>query len=496
MKRLSTRNNKAVLIKDIPLLTEKEFIDEVLSNCRLGCRAGNLFVTDYHGNFRINAILSDDENSSIYLTSAILDSRTNYPSLTQHYPFFHIFEREIFENTGITPTDHPWLKPVRYPENRYNKNNTISNYPFYRMSGEDFHEVGVGPVHAGVIEPGHFRFSCAGEVIEHLEIQLGYQHRGIEPMLENSGIEKKSSLVESISGDTVIGHTCCYAAAVESLSQTKISTRADAIRGIALELERIAIHLGDLSALCGDIAYLSGYSIFAAMRTTVINTTQNICGNRFGKNLIVPGGVLFDISKEQSAKIIHNLSEIDITTEYTCNELFSDPGVLSRMETTGFIDKQTAVSMGFVGPAARASGVSHDVRSDHPYGIYRYFPVYPRLMESGDVFARAYIRYLEIQQSISLVCEILENMPEGSNSIQNIQQLNPESLCVSLTEGWRGEIAHCILTDMNGHVKNYKIKDPSMHNWSALAQSVRNNGISDFPLCNKSFNLSYCGFDL
>ena len=178
------------------------------------------------------------------------------------------------------------------------------------------------------------------------------------------------------------------------------------------------------------------------------------------------------------------------------NAMFADPGVLSRLEQTGVVSTETAHAIGMTGPAARASSVRNDVRADHPSGIYKYFPVFPRTMKSGDVFARAYIRYIEIQQSIDLILEILDNLPENSGLMTQLHPLKPDELVISVCEGWRGEIVHAVMTGSDGRVSRYYIKDPSLHNWTALALSVRGNGISDFPLCNKSFNLSYCGSDL
>ena len=364
------------------------------------------------------------------------------------------------------------------------------------MDGEEIHEVAVGPVHAGVIEPGHFRFMCDGETVNHLEIQLGYQHRGIEPMLLDYDIYRAAPLIETVAGDTVVGHASAYAHALESLTGSKISLRAKAIRGIGLELERVAMHTGDLGALCNDVAYLLGSNIFGAIRTTLINTSMALCGNRFGKGLICPGGVLFDIDSELKSLIKSNLlksgNEIDLISE----AIFGNNVIVSRFEKTGVVEHQSAQSLGMIGLAARASGVKVDARADHPYGIYNYFPIYKRALETGDVFSRAFLRYLEIQQSINFMIDILDHFPEESELRAPVGKVMEDAFVISMIEGFRGAIAHCIITDKKGDVSRYKIKDPSFNNWFGLAMAVRNNGISDFPLCNKSFNLSYCGVDL
>lgn len=365
------------------------------------------------------------------------------------------------------------------------------------MDGEEVHEVGVGPIHAGVIEPGHFRFSCQGEDVHHLEIQLGFQHRGVEDLFLRRRDHPKFllRLAESIAGDSVLGHVGAYAGLQESLGRIPVGRRALMIRVITQELERIGIHLGDLSALAGDVAYLTGNAVYGALRTKVINTTLALCGSRFGRGLIEVGGVRFDVTPDLREKIRAVVDEIEENSRAASEVLFGSGSVLARFEKTGIVFPETALRIGLVGPAARASGLARDVRSDHSYGGYAYFPVHKMTLTSGDVFARAYIRSVEIGQSARMIREQLDALPEG-DLIRGPADRSPETLVVSLVEGWRGEIAHAAITDDEGRLKRYKIKDPSFHNWFGLAMAVRKNGISDFPVCNKSFNLSYCGFDL
>lgn len=493
VKRVTSRNRKPVALSSIPDLTWDEFRDEIIQNIGTDGRTVQFFCAPVKGRTRIFSIIADDAHSRLNITSSTVQD--SFPSLSNDIHALHIFEREIYEETGIAPADHPWLKPVRYP-NAVKNLKPIEQYPFFKMEGSEVHEVAVGPVHAGIIEPGHFRFMCDGENVHHLEIQLGYQHRGIENLFLKGSLFDKTTLAESIAGDTVIGHTSAYTGITQALSGVEISRRAVSIEGIAAELERIAIHLGDLSAIAGDIAYLSGNSMFGALRTMVINSTQALCGNRFGRGLLAPGGVNFDIDDDVQNLINAVLKQISIRTENMCDAMFSDPGVLSRLEKTGIVDKATAKDLALTGSPARASGLRRDTRADHPYGAYSLYPVYARVMEHGDVFARAYMKYLEIQQSAGLVTEMLESLPEETVLRVNPAKLRPDLFAVSLTEGWRGEIAHCAITDEQGNLIRYKIKDPSFTNWTALTLAVRGNGVSDFPLCNKSFNLSYCGFDL
>ncbi|TAL31060.1 MAG: hydrogenase [Spirochaetes bacterium] len=496
MKWIYTKNNRPVRLADIPEMTMDELRAQIVGRCREGRRVVAFFGMPNGRTETVYAVLADDEANRLYISSGAMGRERRYQAITPEAPRFHIFEREFYEDTGITPEGHPWLKGVRYGHDRADHEKTMESYPFFTMKGEEVHEVAVGPVHAGVIEPGHFRFMCQGEDVHHLEIQLGYQHRGVERLMveryDRSGIH----LAESIAGDTVIGHATAYADAIEALSNVEISRRAQAIRAIALEMERAAIHIGDLGAIANDVAYLLGNAVFGVTRTLVINTLLSLTGSRFGRGLVREGGVAFDFKPDHVREFKEKLTKVSRDVELMGEAMFEMASVLSRLDHTGTVDFEAATKMGLVGPAGRASGVSLDVRADHPFGIYRFYPVHKRTMLSGDVFARSYMRYIEIKQSIEFIFEQLDGLPDDKPLISPLHKLPSDSLVVSMTEGWRGEIVHCAVTGKKGKIVRYKIKDPSLQNWYGLAYALRGNGISDFPLCNKSFNLSYCGNDL
>jgi Ni,Fe-hydrogenase III large subunit len=483
---IEINNLQAISLNEIPRLHIDDFRNQTIEKIKSGKRLVQLFADSESENHIMFAVIADDENSKLNVASSAIDSRKVYKSITPEAPSASLFEREIYEQLGITPECHPWLKPVRHGIAGIDKNERP--YEFFSMSGEEVHEVGVGPIHAGIIEPGHFRFSCHGEEVYHLEIESLILKNSNRPV----NLEKLS---ESIAGDTVIGHAGTFIRALESAADITVSRKAMNIRTIALELERIAVHLGDLSALSGDVAYLTGQSVFGALRTKVINTTMTICGNRFGRGLLTAGGVNFGISSELQNVILFTIKELEESVLLAGEVMFSSASILERFEKTGIVNEDTAREIGMVGPAARASGVAIDVRSDHPFGAYGSFPVHKLTLDTGDVFARAYIRFVEIQQSIRILIEQLSD--RSNDELKNdLPALRPDMFVVSLTEGWRGEIAHTLLTGKDGRLKYVKIKDPSFNNWLALAQAVRDEGISDFPLCNKSFNLSYCGVDL
>jgi Ni,Fe-hydrogenase III large subunit len=426
--------------------------------------------------------------------------------MTPECPQVQLFEREIAEEWGITPEGHPWLKPVRFVKARRPETDAsrpasqertdIGVMDFYRVEGEEVHEVAVGPVHAGVIEPGHFRFQCHGEQVLHLEISLGYQHRGIERALLKNPTKRILPYMETVAGDTTIGHASAYCQATEALAGSRVSGRAFALRAVALELERLANHVGGLGALAGDVGYLPTSSFCGRLRGDFLNLTATLCGSRFGRGLVCPGGVGFDIDVNQCKNILERLEAAQRDVRSALNLLWDSTSVQARFERTGTLTQQTAEELGLVGVAARASGLERDVRHDFPTGFFRLTQIPVSVAQTGDVFARAYVRWLEIQRSCAFIGEQLQTLPSGVIRGVCSSTLLPNRLCASLVEGWRGEVCHVAITDPKGQLASYKIIDPSFHNWMGLAMAMRNQQISDFPLCNKSFDLSYCGHDL
>ncbi|MBN2352970.1 MAG: NADH-quinone oxidoreductase subunit C [Spirochaetales bacterium] len=490
------KNGKPVGLKDIPVLPIGEFEDRVKAEALDGLRVVAFFgAAGGRDAVNLYCVLADDENSRLAAFATLFAGDRTYRSFTPDFPAFHLFEREAYEEYGLLPEGHPALKPVR---NIFPAGSDGEVYPFDRVEGEEVHEVGVGPIHAGVIEPGRFRFSCLGETVHRLDIHLGYQRRGAERLFLRPGAPPEALLLlaETVAGDECLGHGLAFAQAWEGLGGADCPLRALAVRGLALELERAAMHIGDLAALSGDIAYLPGQAGLGATRTIVINTLLEICGSRFGRGLLAVGGVNYGLDGDIAARVRANVDAAEDAADRLCGLLFSSASVLSRFESTGTVSPQTARALGMVGPAARASGLSLDVRADHPAGPYASFPVHRLTLKTGDVFARAYIRRLEITQSFNFIRGLLDGLPAAGDLVAPPRPLRPEAFVVSLVESWRGETVHAALTDASGRLARYKIVDASFHNWSGLEQAVRGNGISDFPLCNKSFNLSYCGFDL
>jgi Ni,Fe-hydrogenase III large subunit len=439
-------------------------------------------------------VTADADSARLAATAFALEGARAWPSITPLWPEAHLFEREIHERWGLLPEGHPWLKAVR-GHRELEADPRSPPHPFLRAEGEGVHEVAVGPIHAGIIEPGHFRFQCFGEEILHLEIQLGYQQRGAERMLEQAKPARRLVVAESIAGDTAVGHALAYCAALEGLSGTRAPLRAQAIRGLALELERISNHVGDLGALCNDVGYLPGAAYFGRLRGDFLNLLLELSGNRFGRSLVLPGGVRFDVTSALGEKVLRVLDAAERDLRDTFRLMVGTPSVLSRFEGTGVVTREAALELGFVGPTARACGVARDARTDHPLGVFQFTHVPVAVAEDGDVMARANIRWLEVTRSLRFIREQVARLPEGPVRVP-LHPLPPSSLTAALVEGWRGQIVHLAITDGEGRIVRHKVIDPSFHNWLALALAVRGAPISDFPLCNKSFNLSYAGHDL
>ena len=495
------RNRRSIPWAEVPCREVEEFRGEVTGAIAEGARLVSFFGLPEDGQrTRLVAVLGDDERSALGVSSARVAA--GYPALTPQCPEAHLFEREIAEQCGVTPEGHPWLKPVRrhppdhLPAGRVASRSDPEAYPFFRVEGEEVHEVAVGPVHAGVIEPGHFRFQAHGEDVLFLEIVLGYQHRGVERLLETLPPERAMQVAESIAGDTVIGHAEAFCGAFEALSRCRKSPRAQAVRGCALELERLANHIGDLGALAGDVAFAPTAAICGRVRGDVLNLLLALSGSRFGRGLVRPGGAGFELSAALADELRARLATIAAEFEQAAGLFFGSESVQTRLEGTGVVPAASCRELGFVGPTARASDVARDVRHDHPWGLYRFAHIPTATATTGDVAARAMVRTIEVRRSLEFLLEQLAALPRGEVRRAAPGALAPDELVVALAEGWRGEIAHVALTDPQGQVRRWKVTDPSFHDWSALAVAMAGTPISDFPLCNKSFNLSYAGHDL
>lgn len=498
-------NGSSLPMADIPVVGSSQFLQGIIDIVDRGWRIVSYFGIPDQAGIALICVLADKAEGQLSVTRTDT-SDDHFPSIASLCTQVQMFEREIAEQCGLIFDDHPWFKPVRFHRalvpgrDAWNRpadepiREGVMNY--FQVSGDEVHEVAVGPVHAGIIEPGHFRFQCHGEEVFHLEISLGYQHRGIEAALIGGPHPRTLQVMETAAGDTTIGHGQAYCMVMETLAGIKVPPRAEVLRGIALELERLANHTGDLGAIAGDVGYLPTASFCGRIRGDFLNMTAVLCGSRFGRGLLTPGGTIFDLTPDQRDDLLKRLAEARRDLTDAVELLWSSPSVMGRLEDTGKLTQEQGLELGLVGPAARACGIKRDVRNDYPFGIYRMTHLPVATAFHGDVCARTMIRWQEAQKSMDFIEEQLRQIPGGGHRVTSSPPCAGLRLAVALTEGWRGEICHVAVTDEAGKFARYKIVDPSFHNWPGVAMALRGQQISDFPVINKSFNLSYCGFDL
>jgi Ni,Fe-hydrogenase III large subunit len=477
----------------VAVLEAKEWRDDVLRRHRAGARVLTLYGQRRDDRVSITTVFRDGAGA-IQLTRADVSAQFGYHELTSQIPALHCFERELHEQTGVRVAGHPWLKPIRYAGQ---EQTAMNGYPFYVIQGKEVHEVAVGPIHAGVIEPGSFRFMCLGEQVHHLEIHLGYQHRGVEQRLLQGDPRRLAPLVETVAGDSSIAHAWAYLAALESLSGCALDIETEVARAVALELERVAMHLAGLSGLAADLGFLQGATTYGRLRTTAINTTMRLCGSRFGRGALRPGGIGMRLPPSLLDAVHENLALLRTDLAIINDCFLGAHTVQHRLRGVGTLTEAQARELGLVGMAARASGVLVDARHQVSAGAYLVVPIEPQVLhEGGDCWARARIRIAELDASLLWLQVVLSSHGSWERPLEPLGPLAPDEIAVAVVEGWRGEVVHCLETNQDATLSHYKVQDPSLRNWMGLAMAVRGNEISDFPICNKSFDLSYCGNDL
>jgi Ni,Fe-hydrogenase III large subunit len=442
-----------------------------------------------------------------HATTGLPSGDPTIPSLATFYYPASRFEREIKDLFGIEATGHPDRRPlVRHafwPEDYFplRKGSVLLDkfeddgtpFPFLPVGGEGVYEIPVGPVHAGIIEPGHFRFSVVGETVIDLKIRLYFTHKGTEKLFEGRSPAEGVALAERVSGDTTIGHSLAYCQALEALGGVEVPARAQYSRVVLLEMERLYNHVADFGMICNDTGFAVAHSHCFRIRERLLRLNKRLTGNRLLRGGIISGGVARPIPHDLNlaAELDSILADFNEVVEISLNNTM----LMDRLEGTGRLTMKTAIDLGVLGYVARASGIDVDVRRDHPFAAYDHLKFKVPVFESGDVYARTMMRVEEARESVSLVKQAIRRMPGGPLTVP-LGRLPAYEPAFGIVEGWRGAIVHWVMVDKGGKLFRVKIKDPSFANWPALSFALLENIVPDFPLCNKSFNQSYSGHDL
>ncbi len=459
------------------------------------------------GKFGVHYVFSLDSEDAFVIININIDEKSpQYRSLTYKIPAANWYEREIQDMFGLIPQGHPdprrlinfedWPEGVHQLRKDFDIRTKLprveGKYVYRRVEGEGVYEIPVGPVHAGVIEPGHFRFSVAGEPIINLEIRHFYTHKGVEKLFENISLDKAVFLAERVSGDNSVAHAVAFCQAVEKIAGIEIPGRAKYIRIILMELERLYNHLGDIAGIATDVAYSFGAAHANKLKEDIMQLNEKVTGSRLLRGMNAIGGVRRDIGNRKD-EILIDLSRFQREFKELAELLFSTSSLMDRIETTGRLYNDVARGLHVVGPAGRASGIDRDTRRDHPYAAYKEVNFKVPVMKNGDVFARTKVRSEEVLQSVGLVEQALWSLPEG-NITADVKNI-PDGYALGYTEAPRGETIYWVHI-VNNRIERCKVRDPSFCNWLAIEYAVLDNIVPDFPIINKSLSLSYSGNDM
>jgi Ni,Fe-hydrogenase III large subunit/Ni,Fe-hydrogenase III component G len=479
-----------------------------------GGRLLSLFATDERQTqhcFVVHHVWSLPQHRTFLRLAAPVDPTVSeFPSIAARHPSANWFEREVMDFFGLRPLNHPnpervalhddWPDDVWPLRRDFAAGTAVPRvqgefHPFRPVTGEGVFQVPVGPVHAGIIEPGHFRFGVAGEPVLYLQLRLFYVHKGTEKRFEQLPWRHTLFLAESISGDTAVGHALAYCHAIERLTGVEAPPRAQALRVVLLELERLYNHVADIGALATDVAFVVPASRAQTMRERLVRLLERLFGMRLLRGTVAFGGVKHDLSPEGRQALSRHLRILEREFDALITLLIDSGSFTDRVDGTGVLTLQAARDLGIVGMAARASGIDADLRRDHPHDAYPVFRFEVPVEEGGDVRARLMVRAREVAQSLVILHQAIDALPDSPLSVRVPTELPRLASALGWAEGWRGPCVHWVATDGHGQLARVKVTDPSFLNWPGLAHAVPGNIIPDFPVINKSFNLSYSGTD-
>ncbi len=471
--------------------------------------AGGQLLALWGRNALVRAALLHD-HGLLVLELALPGTAGPYPGLQSIFPAAALMQRATFDLGGIRsddPDQRPWLRHAAWPINVHPLHGDVTgtdsgslapdNYHFQNVEGEGVHEVPVGPVHAGIIEPGHFRFSIVGEKVLRLEARLGYVHKGIERRFEELRLHEGQRLAARVSGDAAVAYSWAYCQALEGLEHVQVPPRALWLRALCLELERIQNHLGDLGALGNDAGFAFGLAQFSRLKEQLLRAIQPAFGQRYLLDVVVPGGMAVDPGAGGIAALADCLRHIASESLNLRNIYDEHAGVQDRFVGAGQVTPELARRLGLIGLAGRASGQEGDLRIDAPWPPYDALAPARCVQRGGDVAARVSVRFDELQVSIQLALRVLEQLPAGAVRVAlPAPAAAAGELAIGLVEGWRGPVLLALEPDGLGGIARCHPHDPSWQNWPVLEHAILGNIVPDFPLINKSFNLSYSGHDL
>ncbi|MDD5246731.1 MAG: NADH-quinone oxidoreductase subunit C [Candidatus Omnitrophica bacterium] len=459
------------------------------------------------GSFAINSVFVDCRAGQwVVVTTDLGQAEFCFDSLAKEMHSASLFEREIREMFGIEPKGNPDLRRLNlhdevWPQGNYPlrgdfqklQAHDLKEYKFAKVEGEGIFEVPVGPVHAGIIGPGHFRFSAAGEPIINLELRLGFTHRGIEKLFEGKSCLDVVGFSERVSGDAAFSHSLAFVRAAEKIFGVSLPAQADYLRGIFLELERMYNHVNDIGGIALDVGFSFPAAYASIIKEAILGINEKFTGSRYLKGVNAVGGVLADIDETRKKLLLDSVRMIRHDFSQLVKMLNSSVSFMDRVDGTGILKKKTAEDLGVVGLAGRASGIPMDLRKYFP-GVYREAKFRMATEEAGDVLARLKVRIFEFEESCRLIEEFAGRF--SRNGRNRVMPQPRQGSALGYAEGWRGPVCYWLQTDPAGLIRRCKIVDPSFHNWQGLGYAVIGNIIPDFPLCNKSFDLSYSGNDL
>ena len=444
----------------------------------------------------------------IVLRVPVSPEAPEFTSLTNAIPAVNWQEREVQDLFGLRLIGHPnprrcalhddW--PEVYPLRKDFDLKTVlppfqgERHKFRQVEGEGVFQVPVGPVHAGIIEPGHFLFSVAGEPVLYLQLRLFYVHKGTEKLFESLPIPHCVRLAESISGDSSFAHATAFCHAVERAAEVQAPPRARVLRSVCLELERLYNHIADIGAICTDVAFVTANMHAMRLKERILRVNEHLTGSRLLRGMACLGGVRFDWDAGQLKALAELVAWLRLEFDSLVQLVEDSSSTLDRLEHTGILKPEVARDLGVVGIAGRASGFDHDLRRDFPHAAYDLVNVSVPVYQVGDVKHRLQVRVDEVRESLSLVAQFSRQLPSGPLRVE-VGELPPDRIALGYVEGWRGEIYHWIRTAPGNRLARCKVKDPSLQNWPALSEAILGNIIPDFPVVNKSFNLSYSGTD-